>query len=121
MVFRQGDVLFASVGTLLADGSTVGEMPADTTEATIPIIARGESSGHCHAVRAHQGQIRVKGESMWIDARSGAVHIDHTHESSLLQISPPVADHQPITLPEGQYLVIIEEDYTPEGARYVED
>src|SRR3990167_2487547 len=109
-LIRQGDVNIGTTGTQLWDGSVVGEIPAEATPVESPIIARGEHSGHCHAVRkTAPGGLMALGETLWISAR-GKVQIDHTHETQIGEATPPRADHYPITVPQnGQ--ILIEREY----------
>lgn len=123
-LYRQGDVNIATTGTLLADGSRVSELPPDAVVAKSPIIARGEFSGHCHAVRkpvAQPGGLMAHGGSLWVSS-DGVVHIDHTYEWQVGADAPARAEHHTITFPSGTAgRVLIEREYEPEGLRYAQD
>ena|SRR3990167_2668121 len=123
-LIRQGDVNIVTTGTKRWDGSIVGEVPAAAVSAESPIIARGEFSGHCHALRkpaAEPGGLMAHGETLWIDAR-GRVEIDHTYETQVGADAPQRAEHHVISLPAGTSgQILIEREYEPEGFRYAQD
>lgn len=98
-MWRQGDVLMAAVDSI----------PGGATKRPDCILAEGELTGHSHRVELpaavelleHQGNLylRVCG------AQARVIH----------------QEHGPITLPQGQYRVWKQREYTPQSIRPVRD
>jgi hypothetical protein len=98
MIIRQGDILFTRI-----DG-----IPTGATPVADRIIARGETTGHAHRLRAGRGRsLLAIGTVMYIHARYQA-HVDHE-------------EHSTVTLPMGDYKITRQREYEPTGWRQVQD
>lgn len=99
---RQGDVLLRPC-----------RKPNDLKPHSEKILARGEATGHHHAV--------INGE-VFVD-HLGRLFVHATPSTKLRHQDErgAVADHLELDVPAGYYAVVIEEEYTPEGLRRVED
>lgn len=93
---RQGDVLIRSVDAVPLDANR-GEREDGRL-----IVARGEVTGHAHAILDVDVQQYKIGNMQWIVAPQG---FTLQHE-----------EHAPITVPQGQYEVVIQRQYTPQAA-----
>lgn len=105
-IYRHGDILIRSVDSVPADAT---EVPADKRGL---VLAEGEVTGHHHRVNdVTAGKLVTKGQAesmrMWLTLDAPA---DLTHE-----------EHHTITLPAGDYEVIRQVEYEPEGLRNVAD
>jgi hypothetical protein len=106
VLFRQGDVLLQAVVSI----------PADAAPCVVQgdvILAYGEVTGHAHRLAPETVKPFAKGGAWsptaerYIQALEGA---QLTHE-----------EHGTIALPPGNYRVIQQREYTPEGLRNVAD
>jgi hypothetical protein len=94
--FRQGDVLLLPTGNI--DGMKLSHL----------ILAEGEVTGHKHQITKGQAELYEKDETLFLKVLSEVAIL--THE-----------EHQPIQLPQGNWMVRIQREYEPTGWRYVED
>jgi len=102
MIYRQGDILFVKAN-VSNEGKPV------TREGGRIIVARGESTGHAHAIVTPTAMM-LRSEVLereWVVAPDGA---EVVHE-----------EHDTLTLPPGAYWVVRQREYTPEAIRTVQD
>jgi len=100
---RQGDVMLIPVE----------KIPAKLKKSKDNILAHGEATGHAHVL--YEGTVYV-GEDGKMFVKSGAQTVlKHQTREGV------IADHQPLEIPAGEWEVRIEEEYTPEEIRRVED
>jgi hypothetical protein len=99
MLWRHGDVLIASVGSI----------PEAAVERPHAVLAEGEITGHSHRI-AEVG---------------AAVVLEHGGMLYLRVVAPAATvvhqEHRPIDLPRGTYRVWRQREYTPEAIRTVID
>jgi len=93
-MYRQGDLLFVRPPS---------GIPAGTTVVPDGVIKEGESTGHAHRVDTAVAEVsRLPSGLTYILAPEGGV--DVTHE-----------EHDTITLPSGEWIVIEQREYSPRG------
>lgn len=107
MDFRHGDVLIRKIEAI----------PTDAVEAKADkrglVLAEGEITGHHHRITdVSKGQLLISPDEaremkMWLRLDAPA---ELTHE-----------EHETLTLPAGDYEVIKQSEYEPEGLRNVAD
>jgi hypothetical protein len=96
-MIRQGDLLFVSVEDI-----------PEATEREDGIVAEGELTGHHHRIRSRaMGALMIAGVAAYIKALRDT-HIDHP-------------EHSTVVLPPGNWQVIRQREYEPEGWRRVQD
>lgn len=104
--YRQGDVLIVPIAA-----KPVAAFEIVEREGGRVILAEGESTGHAHAIKA-------KSAAMFRDPKLNAIFLSVTGKD-------PVAlehdEHTTIELPPGDYQVILQREYQPEGIRAVAD
>jgi hypothetical protein len=97
--FRQGDViLIPGVPTSLEASQKLEHL----------VLAEGEVTGHAHRISAGEAELYEKEGTLYLRVLSDTALI--THE-----------EHQPISLPKGEWTVRIQREYEPAGWRYVAD
>lgn len=108
MLYRQGDVLFRRIKNLPTGPRKKRE------NAT---VAYGEVTGHSHALAVEDREIAEVieiGDGLYVHVSAVGLRIEggatFVHE-----------EHGPITLPVGNYEVVIQREYAPEGLRNVID
>jgi hypothetical protein len=99
--YRQGDVLL--IGEAAAKGEQVSRDDGRI------VLAYGEVTGHAHAIVSEDAELLQDLESRFLRvlAEGG---VDLIHE-----------EHATITIPQGDYRVVIQREYTPWGERQVRD
>lgn len=119
---RQGDV-----GLVRIDKLPPGLLPSKRDQHGRIIIARGEKSGHSHAIRdPHVSCFRLAtteadptGVSGGVDyievGGSGQAMLSHEYASGQM------AEHLPITLPPGIYKIKLQREYTPSAIIRAQD
>ena len=100
-MYRQGDVLIIPVSEVPND---VEEVPREDGRT---VLARGEATGHAHAINSRFAHLVAKGAERYLRAERPVML---RHE-----------EHSKIHLPAGQYRVIIQREYHPESVRNVLD
>src|ERR1022692_1316036 len=91
-IYRQGDVLIKRV-------QAVPQTAAKKRESGI--LAFGEVTGHCHKLEnLEQAEVLEVGSDLYLRVSEEGVRIVHD-------------EHSPITLPVGDYEVIIQREYSP--------
>ena len=107
-LYRQGDVLFRQI-TRLPKGEAKKRDNAT--------VAYGEVTGHSHQLAVEDREIAEVleiGEGLYVHVSEAGVRIEggatFVHE-----------EHGPITLPPGDYEVVIQREYSPEEIRSVVD
>ncbi len=99
-VARQGDVLIKRI-------KAVPQTTAKKRESGI--LAFGEVTGHCHKVEVlDQAEVLEVGTDLYLRVGEDGVRIVHD-------------EHSPITLPAGDFQIIIKREYSPEAIRNVCD
>lgn len=98
-VYRQGDILFFEVKDL-PEGLKVRENK---------IIAEGEATGHKHRLEETSDGLLFEDENGNLFLRSNVI-TTIIHE-----------EHKPIALPKGNYKILRQKEYSPEGWREVRD
>jgi hypothetical protein len=103
VLYRQGDVLFRKVESI-PDGKRKKRLSGH--------ILEGEVTGHIHRIAEAQlvdAEVLEVGETMFLSVSAeGGVSIIHE-------------EHNPITLPAGNYEVVRQREYSPEEIRNVAD
>lgn len=94
---RQGDVL------LIPTSKTV-----EDTKLPHLTLAEGEVTGHRHRISQGEAELYAHAGTLYLKVRSPTALL--THE-----------EHQPLSIPQGDWLVRIQREYEPEGWRYVAD
>lgn len=100
--WRQGDILIVRIGEIPADAK-----PIDPG-ARGYVLAEGEVTGHAHAIAASPDVQAMSLEGQLFLRCAAPVNV--THE-----------EHDWVTLPEGDYRVIQQVEYTPAELRRVLD
>jgi len=95
-IYIQGDILFLKVDKL----------PSVEKEIADGVVARGEATGHTHKVDK-PGKVFTNGQEMYVAALN-AVKVLHE-------------EHGMIELPAGDYQVVRQREWLPEGFRKVAD
>lgn len=101
-IYRQGDVLIRKV-----DDLPDGERKRVRAKGGRVILAEGEATGHAHAVRA-------VGVILWAYAAQRYLEVQ---KEAILQHE----EHEAIPLPPGNYEIVRQREYRPEGIRRVAD
>ena len=102
-IYRQGDVLIASVKRLPKNMT-----PVDREGGRI-ILAHGELTGHAHAIADQQATLRqTAAGQLFLEILEGSASL--THE-----------EHSTVTLPPGLYRVARQVEYSPAQLRNVAD
>lgn len=103
-MFRQGDVLIVTVREI-PDG--LSEVPHEGGRL---VLAHGEATGHAHV---------VEGDTTFL-----AADVDDL-ERRFLRVEREAAvvhdEHDTVTLPPGNYRVVLQREYAPEAPRWVTD
>lgn len=107
-LYRQGDVLFRQIENLPKGEQKKRE------NAT---VAYGEVTGHSHALAIEDraaAEVLEIGDGLYVHVSEAGVRIEggatFVHE-----------EHGPVTLPPGNYEVVIQREYSPEEIRNVID
>lgn len=95
-MFRQGDLLFVPVSTIPASATAV-----DRENGRL-VLARGEATGHAHAVLEPEVELLQREIEPGVAYLKVAQECHVTHE-----------EHAPITLAPGNYRVIHQREYSP--------
>ncbi|MCU0495769.1 MAG: hypothetical protein MUF87_00295 [Anaerolineae bacterium] len=98
-MWRQGDVLIAQAQLI----------PTDAKPLPVPILARGEITGHSHRIA------EPNAAQCW--ELNGQLYLKVIAESATVIHD----EHQPITLPQGIYRVWLQREYSPEEIRRIVD
>lgn len=115
LVARQGDVLvFAAKKSAKRRGPKIP--PTDRGV----VLALGERTGHAHTIEAEVASLYAASGPECLD---GDRVLDLARDAFLRHTVPGggQADHGPVALPKGRYVVRIKRVYTPEEIRRVED
>jgi hypothetical protein len=97
-MYRQGDVLLVPVETI----------PSDAKRVPAPIIlAHGEATGHAHEIKSRNAKLFESTGKRFLRLTKTAI-LEHQ-------------EHDPVTLPSGDYEVIRQREYHPEEIRNVAD
>lgn len=96
--YRHGDVLLIPVATI----------PKQATKQKNLVLAEGEVTGHSHQITEGVAHLFKWDEKMYLKVKSERAAL--THE-----------EHKRIDLPAGDYEVIIQKDYEPDGWKKVID
>lgn len=101
-IFRQGDVMIVEV-LAIPKAATKEQREGDI------ILAHGEVTGHAHRIAAKTAQAR-----MW---SAGAERFLQAME----MVSLKHEEHSALSIPPGNYQVVIQQEYTPGALRNVAD
>ena len=93
--FRQGDIFIIEVE----------ELPKNAKKIKSRVLAYGEATGHVHAL----------GDGNVFDL-DGVLFFHLTKETELKH-----QEHDPVKIPDGNYRVVRQKEYSPERIRYVQD
>jgi hypothetical protein len=93
---RQGDVILMSTNRIKG-----GKLPHLT-------LAEGEVTGHRHRISQGKAELYQHGIILYLKVLSPTALL--THE-----------EHNPITIPQGNWMVRIQREYEPKGWHYVAD
>jgi hypothetical protein len=105
-MYRQGDVLLVRTDRELPD--TARAVPPDAGRV---VLARGEATGHAHAIDSPLAQLYEEHDGRrYLRVRAEAGHVRLLHEQ-----------HDPIALPPGLYEVRRQREYAPDDIRPVSD
>ena len=94
-IYRQGDVLIRQIK----------EIPKKSKKLNHRILAYGEATGHKHEL--------ITGDLYDAD---GVLFFSIAAETDLIH-----QEHEPITIPAGDYEAVRQKEYSPERIRYVRD
>lgn len=98
--YRHGDVIIKQV--------TAIPQQAQEQKEKIPVLALGEVTGHSHRVEGGFAKSFKFDDRVYLRVRGGLGLLRHE-------------EHKEIKLPEGDYEVVIQEDYEPDGWKKVTD
>lgn len=101
-IFRQGDVLLVMVDKI----PSFAEISKEKGDI---ILAHGEVTGHAHRIKSPAQKAKL-----WDANAERFLQVMET-------ISLAHEEHSVITLPPGNYQVVIQKEYTPEELRNVKD
>jgi hypothetical protein len=99
MIIRQGDLLFVPCETI----------PESSDEIKDGIIARGEVTGHTH-------RLRTPGVQASLMVAAGLAYV-----RAMMETPIDHEEHATVMLPPGNWKVVRQVEYTPEGLRQVAD
>lgn len=106
-MYRQGDILLVKCGSF--DGLSE-DIPRDAQVINDGVIARGEVTGHTHAIRhGSRAALMIAAGIAYVRALE-ACHLDHQEHGNGNDI-----------LPAGDWVVRRQREYIPDGWRQVED
>jgi hypothetical protein len=97
MMKRQGDLLIVKIK----------KIPEDAVKAKNRVLAEGEATGHLHEL--DKGEVYEKGGVLYFS-------VDEGIEATLKH-----PEHKAVTFEPGEYKVIKQREYEPQGWRYVAD
>ena len=97
-LFRHGDVLLKEVSKKTVKGEKLDHL----------VLAEGEVTGHSHRITEGNAALYRNGEQTFLRVVSKCGLL--THE-----------EHHQLEIPQGDYEVIIQREYTPDGWRAVAD
>lgn len=95
---RHGDVLLVPVGTIPTEAKKLDHL----------ILAEGEVTGHSHQISKGKATLFSYNEKTYLNIQDELACL--THE-----------EHKEIKLPKGNFEVIIQKEYSPEGWVRVQD
>ena len=101
-MYRQGDVLIVRVESLPADA-----FPVVTGEDRV-VVAYGEATGHAHVLASDDVDLFQHRREQFVRVGSGGAELVHD-------------EHETVPLPEGDYRIVLQREYTPEEIRPVAD
>jgi hypothetical protein len=107
-LYRQGDVLFKEI-TRLPDG--------DRKKRDNATVAYGEVTGHSHALALEDrdaAEVIEIGDGLFVHVSAEGIGIEG-------EVAFIHEEHGPVTLPPGNYEVVIQREYEPSGIRSVQD
>lgn len=93
---RQGDVILTPVQ------KTEGQKKSHLT------LAEGEVTGHSHRIIDGKAELYEKDGTLYLRVLSPTALLSHE-------------EHNPISIPQGNWMVRIQREYEPQGWRYVAD
>ena len=93
---RQGDVII--IPTETATGNKLSHLT----------LAEGEVTGHRHRISEGEAELYERDGTLYLKVLSPTALL--THE-----------EHNPITIPQGNWQIRLQREYEPEGWRYVAD
>ncbi|MDF0552182.1 hypothetical protein [Kamptonema sp. UHCC 0994] len=93
---RQGDVILTPVQ------KTEGQKKPHLT------LAEGEVTGHSHRIIDGKAELYEKDGTLYLRVLSSTALLSHE-------------EHNPISIPQGNWMVRIQREYEPQGWRYVAD
>jgi hypothetical protein len=102
MMYRQGDVLIVAVEWIPPNAFPV------LTEDDHVVVAYGEATGHAHVLECADVQLLEHGRAQFVHVGSEGAALVHD-------------EHETIALPEGNYRIVQQREYTPEEIRPVAD
>ena len=97
-IYRQGDVLIMKVDAI----------PDNAQPAEGLVLAHGEATGHMHRIMRAKAAKRFVADRLQYLAVEARCKVQHE-------------EHSPITLPPGNYVVMIQVEYSPAELRQVRD
>lgn len=98
-VYRQGDVLIKRIKAV----------PQNTAKRESGILAFGEVTGHCHKVEElEKAEVLECGTDLYLRVSEDGVRIVHD-------------EHNAISLPAGDFQIVIQKEYSPQEIRDVQD
>ncbi len=97
------------------------------TDVESRILARGETSGHCHVITGDVEMVEIDGEKYAVVGNDGAFH-QHYKEAMLTEQTFNVndnisnADHvKPCPIPAGIYKIGIDQQYDPNNGMFTKN
>jgi hypothetical protein len=104
-LYRQGDVMFVKIARLPQN---------KLTKRASGVVAYGEVTGHSHALALEDRDVA---EVLEMESQL-FVHVGRSDRGGATFVHE---EHGPVTLPAGDYRVVIQREYTPEKIRPVTD
>jgi hypothetical protein len=111
-IFAQGDLLLERVADVTPSG-----IIAENADGTALVLAEGEETGHCHAVRERVTLFRD--DRLAEDIPAG-LYIGHVQVASTYA-RVTHEEHAPLTLPRGTWRVRRQRELGPRDARVIPD
>jgi hypothetical protein len=111
-IYAQGDILIERVDEVLCCGTLI-DRDADGAL----VLARGETTGHRHAIFDRVMMFRDDNLAHDMPAELYVAHLRVEEDEALLRHE----EHSPITLPRGTYRVRRQRELEPREARIVAD
>lgn len=112
-MYRQGDILLVKINNIPKDA--IKQKKQD-----LIILAFGEKTGHCHAVKSNAVQEFKQKEDRFFKIGKTVI-LSHGLLEEIKKKEKVSKDHNIIEIPPGLYRLIHQREYSPEKTRRVSD